>query len=86
MFVLEDPRHKNRNFVEVLSITDFLNEMLSAAVAKGTDSLFQWIFKLYWKCETCGNKVFSEHLHRIDNILFMATSAKFTVQDSLKAF
>ena len=30
--------------------------------------------------------MFSKHLHRRDNILFMATSAKFTVQDSLKAF
>ena len=86
VFALEDKRYKNRDFIEVLSITDFLKERLSVAVARGTDSLFQWIFKLYWKCETCGNKVFSEHLHRRDNILFMATSAKFNVQDSLKAF
>ena len=56
VFALEDQRYKNRDFLEVLSITDFLKERLSVAVAKGADSLFQRTFKLYWKCETCGIK------------------------------
>ena len=47
VFALEDQRYKNKDFLEVLSITDFFKERLSVAVAKGTDSLFQWTFKLY---------------------------------------
>ena len=93
---INDGRWKRRESVEVLLITDFLKNNLSAIHTNGEESLLQWVFKVHWLCEPCGTQTCQKHaygnyintdqIHKRDNIAFMPRSSKFTVHDSIGHF
>lgn len=96
LFKINDARWNSRNSVEVMLVTDFLKEKLTAFHANGEESLFQWVFKVYWVCKPCGiqtchkydhgNYKGTDIIHRRDNIAFQARSCKFTVHESIEHF
>ena len=86
VFLIDDGRYKNGDFVETNLITDFMKSKLHVIHTDTSQSTFQWKFIVYWKCMTCVNVHKDDNIHMRDNITFMARSSKFTVQASLDSF
>ena len=83
---IRDERYREKKYVELNAITNYLKDRLHVLLPDTEESTFQWRFKNHWECKTYKTETCDHFIHHRESVVFMARSSKFSVQELLNTY